>query len=237
MTYQPTVVLTHGAFTDGSCWNDVIEILQKRRYTVLAVQNPLTSLAEDVAATLRTMQRTEGPIVLVGHSWGGAVITQAGLTPRVSALVYLSALAPDAGEQVTTLQQHGPAAQGMEAAEPDRAGFLWLPAAHYGAALAADVPPGRIRLMAATQQPIALRCFSDPVTGAAWRQTPSHYLVTEADQALSPVLQRWMAQRMGAAITSVQSSHMSMISHPRVVADVIESAAHATPPAGDGISP
>ncbi len=221
----PNVVLVHGAFADGSSWTEVITRLQSAGFAVTAVQNPLTSLSDDVAATKRVLERQDGPVVLVGHSWGGAVITQAGDAANVSALVYVSALAPDAGESMQDLQQHGAPAEGMQNVRPDKSGLLWVDASSYAHALAADLPPARVRVLTAVQQPIAASAFAEKVTAAAWRRKPSWFILSEADQALSPDLQRWMAERMHAQVTAVPSSHMSLISHADVVARVVEKAA------------
>lgn len=223
----PAIVLAHGAFTDGSCWSGVISRLQQQGHAVCAVQNPLTSLADDVAATRRVLERQAGPVVLVGHSWGGAVITQAGAARNVAALVYVSALAPDSGETVADLQKNGPPGPAMAAAAPDAHGFLWFDPGRYHAGLASDVPMERARWMAASQQPIATACFDERLTTAAWREKPSFYLLSEEDQALSPVLQRWMADRIGATVRPVRSSHMSLISHADETAALIVRAAQS----------
>lgn len=220
------IVLVHGAFADGSSWRPVIERLQRKGYQVTAVQNPLTSLADDVAATRRVLARQQGGVVLVGHSWAGAVITEAGNASNVRALVYLSALVPDAGESVADLLARLNAP--MEGLSPDTQGLLWLddPAA-YRHLMAADVPEPAARLLAATQQPIAARAFGDKVTAAAWRTLPSWYLVTENDQALQPAVQRAMARAIGATTVAVKSSHMSLVRRPDAVAALIERAAGA----------
>lgn len=194
-------------------------------YNVTAVQNPLTSLADDVAATKRVLERQDGPVVLVGHSWGGAVITETGMSPNVAALVYVSALAPDAGESVADLQQHGPTSPGMQGARPDSNGLLWFDTASYRDALAADVPDERARVLAAVQQPVAVSCFGAKLSAAAWRDKLSWYLLSDKDNALAPDLQRWMAQRMKANTVTVPSSHMSLISHADAVAALIDIAA------------
>jgi len=224
-TGRPSIVLVHGAFTDGSCWNEVILRLRARGYRARAVPMPLSSLADDVEATRRVLEQEAGPVLLVGHSWGGAVITQAGATSKVAALVYLSALAPDAGEAVADLQRHGPASPAMAAATPDAHGFLWFDPERYHAGLAEDVPEPRAFCMAMTQQPIAASSFGETVQAAAWRQKPSYYLLSEQDRALSPVLQRWMADRMHATVRSVPSSHMSLIAHADAAAALIALAA------------
>lgn len=221
------VVLVHGAFTDGSCWSEVIIRLQARHYNVVAVQNPLTSLADDVAATKRVLGRMVGPVVLVGHSYAGAVISEAGIADHVAGLVYVSALAPDLGESIIDLQRHGPPSAGMRGAKPDRNGYLWFDPASYGSALAADVSAERVRVLAATQQPISGSCFAEKLTAAAWRKKPSWYLMSENDRALSPALQRWMAKRMKASTLAVPSSHMSLISHSDSVVALIEKASRA----------
>jgi pimeloyl-ACP methyl ester carboxylesterase len=220
------VVLVHGAFADGSSWSEVITRLQAAGYKVTAVQNPLTSLADDVASTRRVLERQDGPVILVGHSWGGAVITAAGVASNVVALVYVSALAPDAGESAADLQQHGPPSTGMRGARPDTSGALWFDPAAYADALAADVPVERVGVLAAVQQPIAAASFAEKLTVAAWHDKPSWFLLSENDKALSPQLQRWMARRMGAATVAVPSSHMSLISHAAAVVSLIEKAAH-----------
>lgn len=222
-----SVVLVHGAFTDGSCWNEVIPRLEALGYRASAVQNPLSSLADDVLATRRLLERQAGRVVLVGHSWAGAVITEAGVAANVAALAYISALAPDRGESVMDLQKNGPPGPAMEAAKPDAHGYLWFDPERYHAGLAGDVSPARARWMAATQQPIATRCFGDTIGEAAWRTKPAHYLISEDDQALSPVLQHWMAKRMGAGVKTVASSHMSLVSHADATADLIAKAAQA----------
>ncbi|CAO3439263.1 alpha/beta fold hydrolase [Azospirillum doebereinerae] len=219
------VVLVHGAFTDGNVWSDVILRLQAKGFTVSAAQNPLTSLAADVAATKRVLDRQDGPTVLVGHSWGGAVIGEAGASPNVRALVYVSALAPDVGEAVTDLQKHGPEAPGMRGAHPDAAGMIWFAPASYGPGLAADIAPERVGVLAATQQPIVMAAFNETLKAAAWRDKPSWYLLSTDDQALAPELQRFMATRMKARITEVASSHMSPISQADAVVSLIEAAA------------
>lgn len=221
------VVLVHGAFADGSSWSEVITRLQAAGYKVTAVQNPLTSLADDVASTRRVLERQDGPVILVGHSWGGAVITAAGVAANVVALVYVSALAPDAGESAVDLQQHGAPSTGMQGARPDTSGALWFDPAAYADALAADVPMERVRVLAAVQQPIAAASFAEKLTVAAWDDKPSWFLLSENDKALSPELQRWMARRMGATTMAVPSSHMSLISHAAAVASLIEKAANA----------
>ena len=218
------IVLVHGAFADGACWSDVIKILQRRGYHVVAVQNPLTSLDDDVAATRRVLERQHGPVVLVGHSWAGAVITEAGNSDNVKALVYLSALVPDNGESVSTMlaRLHAP----MQGMQPDQRGLIWLddPDA-YRQVMAGDVPMSSVRVLAATEQPIAAAAFDGKVTTAAWHRKPSWYLITEGDHALPTVVQRKLAEQIGARTDTVKSSHMSLVSHPDVVANLIDRAA------------
>lgn len=219
------IVLVHGAFTDGSCWSDVITILQHRGYHVVAVQNPLTSLDDDVAATRRVLERQHGPVVLVGHSWAGAVVTEAGNSDNVKAIVYLSALVPDSGESVSAMlaRLHAP----MQGMKPDQHGLIRLDDPNaYRQVMAGDVPMSRVRVLAAEEQPIAAEAFDGKVTNAAWHRKPSWYLITEGDHALPTAVQRTLAQQIGARSETVKSSHMSLVSHPDVVANLIDRAAH-----------
>lgn len=218
------IVLVHGAFADGSSWSPVITRLQRKGYRVTAVQNPLTSLADDVAATRRVLDRQQGGVILVGHSWGGTVVTEAGTAPNVEGLVYLSALAPDAGE--STIELLGRLAAPMPAMVPDKDGLLWLddPVA-YRQVMAGDAAPALAALQAATQQPLAAHAMADKLNHAAWRSKPSWYLVSENDKALSPSVQHRIAKAIGAYTQSVRSSHMPMLSHPDVVVSIIERAA------------
>jgi pimeloyl-ACP methyl ester carboxylesterase len=218
------IVLVHGAFADGSSWASVIERLQARGYYVTAVQNPLTSLADDVAATNRVLRRQTGDVLLVGHSWAGAVITEAGNAAKVKGLVYLSALVPDSGESVADLLKRLNAP--MSGLTPDSEGLIWLDdAAVYRQVMAADVPAEKAAELAAIQQPIAAAAFGAKVGHAAWQDKPSWYLRTENDNALPPAVQQEMARQIGAHVTSIPSSHMSLVSHPDAVVDLIDRAA------------
>ncbi|MDY1547086.1 alpha/beta fold hydrolase [Luteibacter sahnii] len=220
------VVLVHGAFTDGSSWSTVISGLQRDGYRVTAVQNPLTSLADDVAATQRVLARQGGDVVLVGHSWGGAVVTEAGNAANVKAIVYLSALVPDSGESVATLLKRLDAP--MTGMTPDSDGLLWLtdPDA-YRRTMAGDLPKGRVEHLASVAPPIAASAFDDSVSHAAWRDKPAWYLVTVGDGALPSNVQRAIAERIHAQTSSVASSHLSPVSHPMAVVKLIEKAANA----------
>jgi pimeloyl-ACP methyl ester carboxylesterase len=220
------VVLVHGAWADGSCWTDVIVRLQAAGYNVTAVQNPLTSLADDVAATRRALALQDGPTVLVGHSWGGMVITEAGADPKVTALVYVAARAPDAGEDFNALAARYPTM-------PVRAGIVTTDGysrlsrdaflKHFGG----DVDPARAQVLYAAQQPIAATLFAGKTTVAAWRSKPSFYAVSAKDETTSPDLERFLAQRMKATTIELPSSHLSMISHPKAITELIEQAAKA----------
>lgn len=218
------IVLVHGAFADGSSWSAVTSRLQAKGYHVTAVQNPLTSLADDVAATERVIAQQSGDVLLVGHSWAGAVISQAGNAQNVKGLVYLSALVPDSNESVADLLErlHAP----MEGMAADRDGLIWLDNADaYHQLMANDLSHYQARLLAAAQQPIAARVFSEKVQHAAWRDKPSWYLLTENDHALKPDVQALIARQTGARVLRLNSSHMSMISHPDAVATFIDNAA------------
>ncbi|MYM80460.1 alpha/beta fold hydrolase [Duganella sp. FT50W] len=221
-----SIVLVHGAFADGASWSPVIAALQDRGCHVAAVQNPLTSLADDVAATRAVVERQPGKVLLVGHSWGGAVVTEAGNLPQVRGLVYLSALVPDSGESVAGLLDRLGAP--MTGLAPDADGRIWLddPAA-YQKVMAADVPAATVALLAATQQPIAASAFRDTISRAAWHDKPSWYLMTENDQALPFAVQRKLAVQIKAGTVVLKSSHMSLQSQPRRVADFILHAAES----------
>ncbi|MPW16311.1 alpha/beta fold hydrolase, partial [Paraburkholderia sp. CNPSo 3157] len=222
------IVLVHGAFVDGSSWNGVIERLQKKGYRVASVQIPLTSLADDVAATRRVLARLSGPTVLVGHSWGGVVITEAGSGPdasKVVGLVYVAAIAPDVGESTGDVLKRGPQMPIGSAMTKDATGFLWLDPAKYHSDFAADVPENLTRVLVAAQQPIAGKAFEERVTQAAWRYKPSWYIVTTRDRAVSPEIQRWMAHRIGATIVETPSSHLVSVAHAGATADAIARAA------------
>lgn len=220
----PNIVLVHGAFADGSSWLQVIPRLQAMGYHVTAVQNPLTSLTDDVAATVRVLQRQKGDVLLVGHSWAGAVITQAGNASSVRGLVYLSALAPDSGESVADLLEK--LKSPMEGLVPDVEGLVWLddPEA-FRHVMGADLSMKQVQALTAIQQPIAAACFTGKIRHAAWHDKPSWYLRTKSDQALRPDVQKAIAQRIGAKVMSVDSSHLSLLSHPDEVARLIDRAA------------
>ncbi|EPT9139296.1 TPA: alpha/beta fold hydrolase [Klebsiella michiganensis] len=220
------IVLVHGAFADGSSWSAVISLLQAQGYHVTAVQNPLTSLQDDVAATKRVLERQNGDVLLVGHSWAGAVITQAGNAVNVKGLVYLSALVPDSNQSVSDAltRFHAP----MEGLEADKNGLIWLDKPEiFHEVMANDISEKQSQLLAAMQQPMAAAAFTEKVKAAAWREKPSWYLLTENDNALAPSVQADFAREAGARILRIQSGHLSMISHPEAVAAFIVKAARS----------
>ena len=224
---KPTIVLVHGAFADGSSWSKVIPMLQRDGYTVIAVQNPLTSLAADVETTKRVVDAQTGPVVLVGHSYGGAVITAAAAgSANVKALVYIAAFAPEVGEPIGAFGEKYPAPLGA-ALKPDAAGFLYIDPAKFHELFAADLPVAETNVAAATQKPIIGSAFGATVEQAAWKTIPSWYMVAQDDKAINPELERFYAKRMNAKVTEVKSSHVPFLSHPAVVARWIEQAAGA----------
>lgn len=225
---KPTVVIVHGAFADGSDWSKVIPLLQAKGVKVTAVQNPLTSLADDVAATRRAIAAQPGKVVLVGHSWGGTVITEAGQHDKVGSLVYVAAFAPSAGESTADTGKGYPAAPGTKRFIADAEGFLSLPEAAMREDFAQDVPPMQAALMTATQGPIQAKAFSDKVTAAAWTSKPSYFIVAGQDRMIDPSLLRAMAQKIKAKTTELPTSHVPQQSRPADVAKVILDAVAAT---------
>jgi len=224
MTKAIDIVLVHGAFADGSSWSKVIALLQKKGYRVTAVQNPLSSLTADVSATEKVIERQPHDVLLVGHSWGGAVISAAGNHPKVKGLVYLSALTPDSGESVAQLLQRLKAP--MEGLAPDAAGLIWLDKPQiFGQVMAHDLAQDEIAMLTAVQQPIAASAFGEQIAHAAWHDKPVWYLVTEDDHALPTDVQRKLANMIGAHAQTIRSSHMSLVSHPDEVAALIDKAA------------
>lgn len=222
-----TVVLVHGAWADASSWRRVIALLQEQGHDVVAVQNPTTSLADDVAATRIVLDHVDGPVVLAGHSWGGTVITQAGNDPRVKALVYVAAFAPDAGESTGDQVAAYPPPPGLAGVRDDGKGHLWMSTESWVANVAQDLPEAEARILGATQTPLGLATFSDKVTKPAWAGRPCWYVISTEDRAVSVDLQRGLAARLGAHTTELEASHMSLLSKPRDVAQVIGAAAAA----------
>lgn len=218
------VVLVHGLFADGSSWSEVIPRLQAAGLNVTSVQNPLTTLDDAVAETQRVLARQDGPTVLVGHSFSGMIVTQAGADPKVSAVVYVAARAPDAGEDYTALAKKFPA-------PPASAGILFdgdegrLSEAAFLRDFAADVPEAKAKVLYAVQQPFHKALRAGKTTSAAWRTKPSFYAISKDDRTIDPDLQRFMAKRMGATTIEVKASHLSLVSHPQEIADLTLQAA------------
>jgi len=226
MTERPNIVMIHGAFADGSSWSAVVESLQARGYDVVAPQFPLTSLADDVGRLRQALAWVRRPTVVVGHSYGGQVMTALGDdTANVVALVYVAAFGLDEGESIAALGAGEPPAPALANLVVDEQGFGRLPEADFTAHFAADVDPGTARVMHAAQQPVAMSVFDDVMGRPAWRSLPSWYLVAAEDEAIAPDDERLFARRMGAETVEVASSHVAMVSHPQVVVDLIEAAA------------
>jgi pimeloyl-ACP methyl ester carboxylesterase len=220
-----TVVLVHGGFVDGSGWEDVYRILKQDGYRVSIVQNPTTSLADDVAATKRVIAEQKGPVILVGHSYGGAVITEAGNDPSVTGLVYITAFAPDRGESVASLIKNPPPGAPVPPILPPQEGFLALDKAQFAASFAADVTPEKAEFMANSQVPWGVAALSGAVTEPAWKAKPSWYLVATDDRMIPPPAQRAMSKRAGSDVVEVKGSHAIYVSQPQAVADLIKRAA------------
>ncbi|MGC9942269.1 MAG: alpha/beta hydrolase [Verrucomicrobiota bacterium] len=220
-----SIVLVHGGFVDGSGWAGVYNILKKKGYNVLIVQNPTKSLADDVAATKAAIDSANSDVVLVGHSYGGVVITEAGTHPKVSSLVYITAFAPDKGESVSSLIANPPPGAPVPPILPPKDGYLFLDRARFAASFAADVEPNLASFMADSQVPWGLDALAGAVTDPAWKTRPSHYLVATEDKMIPPPAQRAMAGRAKAQVTEVPGSHAIYVSKPAEVAEVIEKAA------------
>lgn len=221
MSKPANVILVHGAWADGSSWAKVLPLLVSHGINATAVQLPLTSLDDDVATVKRALALEDGPTILVGHSYGGAVITQAGNDPKVSGLVYVAAFAPDAGQSAGSMQSGAPPAPMGAQLKPDAEGFLKLSREGVFEDFAQDLTPEEKLVLFAAQSPTNVKALGGNVTTAAWRTKPSWYIVAAADRAIPPVLEAMMAKAMGADTISVPSSHVVMLSHPRAVADVI----------------
>jgi pimeloyl-ACP methyl ester carboxylesterase len=219
------IVIVHGAFADGSGFKGIYNILVKKGYHVTVVQNPLTSLKDDVDATNRAIDKQDGPVILVGHSWGGTVITEAGVNPKVVGLVYIAAFAPDKGETTVQLAQSLPAAPENGILPPDANGVIYFDKAKFHAGFAADLSTEEADFMYASQGPIFVQAFTAPVTEAAWRTKPSYGIVSTEDKAINPDIERNMYKRAGAKVTEIKASHVVFISHPDAVAKVIIEAA------------
>ena len=223
----PTVVLVHGGFVDGSGWEGVYRILRKNGYGVSIVQNPTTSLADDVATTRRTIDAIDGPVILVGHSYGGAVVTEAGNHPKVAALVYIAAFAPDTGESVNTLIADPPPGAPVPPILPPQDGFLFLDKTKFHAAFAADVDVDKAAFMADAQVPWGVGALSGAISEPAWKSKPSWYLVASDDRMIPPPAQRFMSERAGSAVIEAPGSHAIYVSQPDAVATLIEMALNA----------
>jgi len=221
------IVIVHGAFADGSGWENIYKILKSRGYTVTMVQNPLSSLEDDVSATERILEKQDGPAILVGHSWGGAVITQAGSSPNVAGLVYVAAFVPQVGETVLDLIKTAAPDPDNGILPPDAKGFIWYSKEKFHAGFAADVSAEKADFMYASQAPIAAKCFVTPLSSAAWKTKPSWAIVATEDKSISPVLERTMYKRAGATVTEIKGSHALYIAKAKEVADIIETAAKA----------
>jgi pimeloyl-ACP methyl ester carboxylesterase len=227
MEPKTNVVLVHGAWADGSTWSKVIPLLDKR-FEVTAVQIPLTSLEDDIAVTRNALAAQKGKTILVGHSYGGAVITgAANNAPNVTALVYIAAFGLDEGESLEGLSKQGTPPAGAAQIHPDEHGFLWIDRDGFAQAFAADVDPGEARIMAVTQRPLSIKSFVAKSGPPAWKHIRSWYLVSSNDQMIPPQAEELMAKRMGATVRTVAASHASMVSHPQEVAGIICAAADA----------
>jgi pimeloyl-ACP methyl ester carboxylesterase len=221
------IVLVHGANTDGSGWRGVYDIVKKDGFHVSVVQEPLTGLSDDVAATQRVIDQQDGPVILVGHSYGGTIITVAGADPKVRAMVYVAALQPDVGETTNQLASSIPGEIPSSDVKPTKDGFLFVDPAKFAADVATDLPPAQADYMANSQMPVAAAAFDAKVTVAAWHDKPSYGIVATADRALNPKLAHWMYRRSGAKITEIKANHLVYISQPAAVASVIEKAARS----------
>ncbi|HET6335561.1 MAG TPA: alpha/beta hydrolase [Polyangiales bacterium] len=221
------VVLVHGGFVDGSGWRQVYSILKQNGFNVSVVQNPTTTLADDVAVTQRVLALQNGPVVLVGHSYGGAVITEAGNAPNVAALVYIAAFAPDEGESVSTLIQNPPPGAPVPPILPPQDGFLFLDQAKFAESFAADVDAESAAFMADSQVPWGVGALSGAIQKAAWKTKPSWYLVATDDKMIPPPAQRAMSKRAGSSVVEVSGSHAIYVSKPAEVAKLIEQAARS----------
>ena len=222
-----TAVLIHGAWADGSSWEPVIRGLQSDGFNVTAAPIPLTSLSEDTAALRRTIARTEGPVIVAGHAYAGAVVGMAN-DERVKALVFVAALAPDEGETVADVFYREESHPKAPKLAPDSDGFIWMPDDSFAEAFAQNATPGQIALCRAVQRPISMRCIQEPVAAPAWKTTPAWYLLAEKDRMINPKTQRFMAERMKATIRSFPIDHTPLLTDPDKVAEIIREAARAT---------
>src|SRR5947207_9293481 len=224
-TQRPTIVLVHGGFVDGSGWEGVFKRLRKNGYTVAIVQNPTTSLSDDVVATHRAIAASSGPVILVGHSYGGVVITEAGNDPKVVGLVYIAAFAADKGESVEKLIQNPAPGAPVPPILPPQDGFLFLDKAKFAASFAADVDAPLAEFMAQSQVPWGLNALNGEVTEASWRTKPSWYVVATDDRMIPPAAQRFMSKRAGSTVRESPGSHAIYVSRPAPVVALIEQAA------------
>jgi len=228
MSNRPNIILVHGAWADGSSWSAVIEQLQANGYKVTAPQFPLTSLADDVARLRQVLALQDGPTLLVGHSYGGQIITALGTdAPKVAGLGYIAAFGLDEGESLGALLSKGPTPAALVHQFVDKRGFVWLSEEDFVNHFAADVDPVKARVMYAVQQPLAATAFNQVMGVPAWKSLPSWYLIATDDQALPPAAQRLFAKRMGATVIEIPSSHVAMVSHPRDVVRLTETATEA----------
>ena len=228
MSTRPNIVLVHGAWADGSCWNGVIERLQADGYTVTAPQFPESSLAADVARLRQVLHRQNGPTIVVGHSYGGQIMTALGTdAPNVAGLVYIAAFGLDEGESIGALAAQGPPTPALAHLDIDAAGFAWLPEEDFVKHFAADVDPVEAGVMYAVQQPVAASAFQDVMGVPAWKSLPTWFMVATADEAIPPEAERQFAARMGATTIEIASSHVAMVSHPDEVTQFVETAAMA----------
>jgi pimeloyl-ACP methyl ester carboxylesterase len=228
MSTVPNIVLVHGAWADGSSWSGVVEQLQAGGYKVTAPQFPMTSLADDVARLRQVLTLQDGPTIVAGHSYGGQIMTALGPdTSNVSALVYVAAFGLDEGESLGALLSQGPVTPALQHQFVDDKGFIWLAEEDFTNHFAADVDPTRSKVMFAVQQPLASSAFADVMGVPAWKSLPSWFLIATEDEAIPPEVERMFAQRMGATVVEVPSSHVAMVSHPKEVVQLIQMAASA----------
>lgn len=221
------IVLVHGGFVDGSGWESVYQILKKDGYDVSIVQNPTISLEDDVAVTRRILAAQDGPAILVGHSYGGAVITEAGNDPKVAGLVYITAFAPDKGESVSLLIANPPPGAPVPPILPPQDGYLFLDRAKFPASFAADVDAEKAAFMADSQVPWGVEALSGKISEPAWKTKPSWYLIVTDDKMIPPDAQRFMSKRAGSTVAEIKGSHAIYVSQPKAVAALVEQAANA----------